>query len=86
MGVAPFVAVSSEPIRWGDRRELNPQQPGPQPGALARLSYGHHMCQGRGEGYYIPAADVINGNRSRNRGCGDDGSSGGRAGGDTAHD
>ena len=25
----------------GDRRDSNPQQPGPQPGALP-LSYGHH--------------------------------------------
>lgn len=26
----------------GDRRDSNPQQPGPQPGALP-LSYGHHI-------------------------------------------
>ncbi len=27
---------------WGDRGDLNPRPPGPQPGALTRLSYGHH--------------------------------------------
>jgi hypothetical protein len=27
---------------WGDRRDSNPQQPGPQPGALP-LSYDHHL-------------------------------------------
>lgn len=27
---------------WGDRRDSNPQQPGPQPGALP-LSYDHHI-------------------------------------------
>src|SRR6266508_1982274 len=33
--------------RWGgakggDRGDLNPRPPGPQPGALTELSYGHH--------------------------------------------
>ncbi len=28
-------------IIWGDRGDLNPRPPGPQPGALTRLSYGH---------------------------------------------
>jgi hypothetical protein len=32
-------------LRWGGRRDLNPQQPEPQSGALP-LSYGHHHCQG----------------------------------------
>ena len=27
---------------WGDRRDSNPRPPGPQPGALTELSYGHH--------------------------------------------
>ena len=27
---------------WGDRGDSNPRPPGPQPGALTRLSYGHH--------------------------------------------
>lgn len=26
---------------WGDRGDLNPRHPGPQPGALTELSYGH---------------------------------------------
>src|SRR2546423_12700980 len=28
---------------WGDRGDLNPRPPGPQPGALTELSYGHHV-------------------------------------------
>ncbi len=28
---------------WGGRGDLNPRPPGPQPGALTWLSYGHHM-------------------------------------------
>ena len=27
---------------WGDRGDLNPRPPGPQPGALTELSYAHH--------------------------------------------
>ena len=27
---------------WGDRGDLNPRPPGPQPGALTGLSYDHH--------------------------------------------
>ena len=33
---------------WGERRELNPQPPDPQSGALTRLSYAHH--KGKAEG------------------------------------
>ena len=29
---------------WGGRGDLNPRPPGPQPGALTWLSYGHHRC------------------------------------------
>src|SRR5712692_9761307 len=36
----------------GDRGDLNPRPPGPQPGALTKLSYGHRvatrMAHGRG--------------------------------------
>ncbi len=28
-------------LGWGDRGDLNPRPPGPQPGALTGLSYGH---------------------------------------------
>jgi hypothetical protein len=28
--------------QWGDRGDLNPRPPGPQPGALTELSYDHH--------------------------------------------
>ncbi len=31
------------PPLWGDRGDLNPRPPGPQPGALTELSYGHHV-------------------------------------------
>ena len=31
------------PGRRGDRGDLNPRPPGPQPGALTGLSYGHHV-------------------------------------------
>src|SRR2546423_9935152 len=34
------------PARWGGRGDLNPQPPGPQPGALTELSYGHHERAG----------------------------------------
>ena len=27
---------------WGERGDLNPRPPGPQPGALTELSYAHH--------------------------------------------
>src|SRR3989442_3524788 len=38
------MAVHRVPVgfSWGDRGDLNPRPPGPQPGALTRLSYGHH--------------------------------------------
>lgn len=29
-------------LTWGDRGDLNPRPPGPQPGALTELSYDHH--------------------------------------------
>lgn len=35
------IPIVHSPIKTGDRRDSNPQQPGPQPGALP-LSYGHH--------------------------------------------
>ena len=31
------------PGSWGGRRDLNPRPPGPQPGALTELSYGHRV-------------------------------------------
>ena len=34
--------MECENFEWGDRRDSNPQQPGPQPGALP-LSYDHHF-------------------------------------------
>ncbi len=30
-------------VTQGDRGDLNPRPPGPQPGALTGLSYGHHV-------------------------------------------
>ena len=30
------------PTDWGERGDLNPRPPGPQPGALTELSYAHH--------------------------------------------
>ncbi len=39
--VAPNAPGAQPGMVWGDRRDLNPQHPGPQPGALAKLSYGH---------------------------------------------
>ena len=33
---------SAPPARWGERGDLNPRPPGPQPGALTELSYAHH--------------------------------------------
>src|SRR5690606_40964114 len=44
----PFAGAAAP---WGDRGDLNPRPPGPQPGALTGLSYGHreHLkCKGRG--------------------------------------
>ena len=41
--------IAGEARKWGDRRDSNPQQPGPQPGALP-LSYDHHI-ETQGEGY-----------------------------------
>ena len=35
---------------WGERRDLNPRPPGPQPGALTRLSYAHHLTPSRALG------------------------------------
>ena len=36
-----MTATPSPSLRWGDRGDLNPRPPGPQPGALTELSYGH---------------------------------------------
>src|SRR5690606_14932439 len=44
----PFAGAAAP---WGDRGDLNPRPPGPQPGALTGLSYGHreHLkCTGQG--------------------------------------
>src|SRR5437879_4384228 len=41
------VSISRGPIDpEGGRGDLNPQPPGPQPGALTELSYGHHASNG----------------------------------------
>src|ERR1041384_4396184 len=34
--------VAARQSKWGGRRDLNPQQPVPQTGALTGLSYAHH--------------------------------------------
>ena len=38
VGTAP---ACRQTLPWGDRGDLNPRPPGPQPGALTELSYGH---------------------------------------------
>src|SRR4029079_9648691 len=42
-GDAPGDGASPGASVEGDRGDLNPQPPGPQPGALTGLSYGHHL-------------------------------------------
>ena len=42
---------------WGDRGDLNPRPPGPQPGALTELSYGHQGSAILGP---MPRADETN--------------------------
>jgi hypothetical protein len=38
----PPASRGRPPPPWGGRGDLNPRPPGPQPGALTGLSYGHH--------------------------------------------
>ncbi len=39
---------------WGDRWDSNPQPPGPQPGALNPLSYGHTWCWRMDSNHRLP--------------------------------
>src|SRR5439155_9680976 len=43
---------------WGDRGDLNPRPPGPQPGALTKLSYGHHDQMDSSTRHRVQAAQV----------------------------
>jgi hypothetical protein len=60
--------LSAEP-RWGGRRDLNPQQPEPQSGALP-LSYDHHSDTGKEiSSSSSSAKEFFAGNRSTENNC-----------------
>src|SRR3989440_4094266 len=53
-GIPPPIAQTPKNgVVEGDRGDLNPRPPGPQPGALTKLSYGHHV---RGQDRAGPAS------------------------------
>ena len=50
---------------WGGRRDSNPRPPGPQPGALTKLSYGHHACDLHVSAHRMRALIVVTRGRQR---------------------